>query len=138
MRRSVVGFIIAFVILEFSCKSSVTSGDESPKLTSADRTKFVGTWAGSYSCLGGTPTADTLIIRLGNGALDFSIIIHAMFVNPDTVSGALTGLNVISVPEQTMGGFPGTAQITLQDSLLAYSQSGFGITCGGPNYRHVP
>ncbi|MGB2866964.1 MAG: hypothetical protein WBD36_00810 [Bacteroidota bacterium] len=138
MKRSIVSVVVVFVILEFSCKPSVTNSDESAKPTSADRAKFVGTWGGSYSCLGGSPTPDTLIIRLGSGALDFSIIIHAMFMNPDTVSGALTGANVISVPEQSMGGSPGTAQMTFQGPLLAYSQTGFGITCGGTNYARVP
>ena len=127
---------VALLILLASCSKS--SSEESTGPTSADRAKFVGTWAGSYSCLGGAPTPDTLVIRLGGGALDFSIIIHAEYGIPDTVSGDLTGPNIISMPEQTMGGFPGTAQITSQGALMAYSQSGFGITCGGTDYARVP
>lgn len=126
----------ALLILLVSCSKPGSNEPTAP--TSADRAKFVGTWAGAYSCLGSKPTPDTLVIRLGSGTLDFSIIIHAQYVFRDTVSGQLTGSNVIGVPEQTMGGFPGTAQITSQGSLLAYSQSGLGITCGGTNYGKVP
>lgn len=113
-------------------------GNASTEPTSADRGKFVGTWAGSYSCPGGAPASDTLVIGLGGGALDFSIIIHVGFVNPDTVSGELRNPNLITVPQQSMGGAPGTAQITYQSAQLAYSQSGFGITCGGTDYAQVP
>ena len=113
-------------------------GNMSTEPTSADRDKFVGTWAGSYSCPGGAPTSDTLVVGLGGGALDFSIIIHMGFVNPDTVSGELRNPNLITVPQQSMGGAPGTAQITYQGPQLAYSQSGFGITCGGTDYAQVP
>jgi hypothetical protein len=129
---------LAVALLNLLASCSTPSSNESTGPTSADRAKFVGTWAGSYSCLGGAPTPDTLVIRLGSGALDFSIIIHAEFVFPDTVSGDLTGPNLIKVPQQTMGGFPGTAQITSQGALLAYSQTGLGITCGGTNYARVP
>lgn len=113
-------------------------GDGSTEPTSADRDKFVGTWAGSYSCPGGNPFPDTLVVSLGGGALDFSIIIHMGFANPDTVSGDLTEPNLIRVPQQSMGGAPGTARITSQSTLLAYSQTGFGITCGGTDYARVP
>jgi hypothetical protein len=113
-------------------------GDASTGPTAADRATFVGTWAGHYSCVGGAPAPDTLVIRLGPGALDFSIIIHVQTVNPDTVAGALTTPTVVHVPEQPMGGAPGTARITSTASLLAYSQTGFGITCGGTDYARVP
>jgi hypothetical protein len=88
---------VVLLILLTSC--SKPSSNESTGPTSADRTKFVGTWAGSYSCAGGNPTLDTLVIRLGSGTLDFSIIIHVGFINPDTVSGNLTGSNIITVPQ---------------------------------------
>lgn len=127
---------VALLILLASCSKQNSNEPTGP--SSADRAKFVGTWAGSYSCLGGAPTPDTLVIRLGSGALDFSIIIHAEYAYPDIVSGDLTGPNLISVPQQTMGGFPGTAQITSQGALLEYSQTGLGITCGGTNYARVP
>jgi hypothetical protein len=113
-------------------------GNGSTEPTSADRDKFVGTWAGSYRCPGGEPFPDTLVVSLGGGALDFSIIIHMGFANPDTVSGDLTEPNLIRVPQQSMGGAPGTARITSQGDLLAYSQTGFGITCGGTDYARVP
>jgi hypothetical protein len=113
-------------------------GDGSTEPKSADRDKFVGTWAGSYGCPGNAPVPDTLVVSLGGGALDFSIIIHMGFLNPDTVSGDLTEPNLISVPQQSMGGAPGTARITSHGALLAYSQTGFGITCGGTDYSLVP
>jgi hypothetical protein len=120
-------------LLTASCGSN---GSTEP--TSVDRDKFVGTWAGAYSCPGIAPVADTLVIGLGGGALDFSIIIHVGFGNPDTVSGDLTEPNLITVPQQTMGGAPGTARMTYQGARLAYSQTGFGITCGGTDYAQVP
>lgn len=124
---------LALAVLLISCGS-----DEPTAPASADRAKFVGTWGGSYACPGGGPTADTLVIDLGAGALDFGIIIHARFANPDTVSGELTEPNRITVPQQSMGGAPGTAQITSHGTLLTYSQTGLGITCGGTNYAKVP
>ena len=127
---------VALFILFISCSESNSDKPTGP--SSADRTKFVGTWAGSYSCLGGDPTPDTLVISLGGGALDLSIIIHVGFFNPDTVTGELTEPNLIKVPEQSMGGVLGTAQIKSQGALLTYSQTGFGITCGGTNYTRVP
>jgi len=121
------------VLLTASC-----GGDEAAGPTSADRTKFVGTWGGSYTCPGAGAAADTLVVALGTGALDFRIIIHARFANPDTVSGNLTQPNKIDVPQQSMGGGPGTAQIISQGALLTYSQTGFGVTCGGTDYAKVP
>jgi hypothetical protein len=129
-------FAIAFLILFISCSES--SSDKSTEPTSADRSKFVGTWAGSYSCLGGDASPDTMVIIFGNGSLDLSIIIHVEAFNPDTVSGVLTEPNIINVSEQSMGGAPGTALLTIQGSVLTYSQTGFGITCGGTDYTKVP
>jgi len=128
---------LAALALAVLCAASC-GGDGSTEPTFADRDKFVGTWAGSYRCLGGAPFPDTLVVSLGGGALDFSIIIHVGFANPDTLSGELTEPNLIRVPQQSMGGAPGTAQITSQGALLAYSQTGFGITCGGTDYARVP
>ena len=127
---------VALLVLLESCSKPSSNGPTGP--TSADRANFVGTWAGSYSCPGGAPNPDTLVIRLGSGALDLSIIIHVESLAPDTVSGELTEPNLISVPQQSMGGFPGTAKITYLGPLLAYSQTGLGITCGGTNYARVP
>jgi hypothetical protein len=98
----------------------------------------VGTWGGTYTCPGGGPFADTLVIDLGGGQLDFSIIIHVEAANPDTVSGELAEPNRINVPQQSIGGASGTAQITSQGALLTYSQTGFGITCGGADYAKAP
>src|SRR5580765_70422 len=85
-----VAALAPVVLLAASC-----GGDGSTAPSSADRAKFVDTWAGSYSCPGGAPTPDTLVIGLGGGALDFNIIIHMGFANPDTVSGDLTAPNLI-------------------------------------------
>lgn len=125
----VVGCIALFTA---SCSDDATAP------TSADRAKFVGTWGGSYTCPGGGPFSDTLVIDLGGGQLDFSIIIHEGFANPDTVSGDLAEPNRINVPQQSMGGLPGTAQITSHGALLTYNQTGSGITCGGTNYAKAP
>jgi hypothetical protein len=133
--RIIIG--ITLLILIASC-SKKDNSEESTAPTSADRTKFIGTWAGSYSCPSGTPNSDTLVILIGSGTLDFRIIIHKGTFNPDTVSGSLTESNIITVSQQTMGGFPGTAKITYQSGLLIYNQIGFGITCGGTNYTKVP
>ena len=128
-------FVVVIMVLFASCSKPNSSEPKGPVFD--DRSKFVGTWAGSYSCLGGTPNADTLVIRLANAELDFSIIIHKQYAFTDTVTGSLTESNVITVPEQTMGGFPGTAKITFKNELLEYRQSGFGITCGGADYARV-
>jgi hypothetical protein len=127
---------IALLFVVASCAGSSSGKTTAP--VSADRDKFVGTWAGSYGCFAGASTADTLVIRLGAGALDFSITIHSGFGNPDTVTGELTGPNQISVPEQSMGGAPGTAKITSKGDLLEFSQTGLGVTCGGKDYARVP
>ena len=129
---SATGLLTVAALLMVSC----SDGSTGP--TSADRTKFVGTWGGSYTCPGGGPTADTLVMNLGATPLGFSIIIHAGFANPDTVSGELTEPNRIDVPQQSMGGAPGTAQITSHSTLMTYSQTGLGITCGGTDYAKVP
>lgn len=127
--------ILALALLMVGISCSKSSSDNEP--TSADRDKFVGTWAGTYSCSGGIPVSDTLVISLGSGALDFTITIHVEALNPDTVSGELTEPNLINVPEQLLGGFPGTAQITTQGDLLSFHQTGAGLTCGGTDYSLV-
>jgi hypothetical protein len=126
----------ALVLIFISCSKS--NSDSSDEPSSADLAKFIGTWAGSYSCPGGVETLDTLIISPGNNELELNIIIHAGYFNPDTVLGELTEPNLILVSEQSMGGVPGTAQITSQGAQLKYYQTGFGITCGGTNYTQVP
>ena len=75
-----------------------------------------------------------MIIAIGTADLKFSITIHSHSFNPDTVNGELTDKNFITIPEQNMGGFPGTAEITFLNNMLEYSQTGFGITCGGADY----
>lgn len=132
-RLHVVAALALAALLTVSC-----GGDGSTGPTSGDRAKFVGTWAGSYTCPGGAPTSDTLAISLGGSPLGFDIIIHVEAANPDTVFGELTEPNLIRVPQQSMGGAPGTAQIRSQGALVTYSQTGFGITCGGADYAKVP
>ncbi len=124
-------FIFSIFLIIYACDNNPSSSkDEQP--ISEDRTKFVGGWAGTYEC--GVSVPDTMFIWLGAGELDFDIVIHAHAMNPDTVSGELSTLNVITVPEQSMGGYPGTANVTYSNGNLSYSQTGFGITCGGTNY----
>ena len=126
------------MMLTLAAPLTASCGSDTTGPTSADRAKFVGTWGGSYTCPGGGPTADTLVINLGGSSLGFDIIIHARFANPDTVSGDLTEPNLINVPQQSMGGAPGLAQIRSQGALITYNQTGFGITCGGTDYAKVP
>jgi hypothetical protein len=108
-----------------------------PVSSSADRDKFVGTWTGTYGCVG-VSIKDTLTISRGSGERDLSIKIHATTSNSDTVSGELTGPNEVKVSEQSMGGAPGTAEITLQGEKLTYRQTGLGITCSGTDYARAP
>lgn len=106
-------------------------------LSASDRTKFIGDWSGMYGCesIGVEPMADTMSISPGAGDLDFVITLHASMANPATVDGTLTDVNVITVPEQEMGGAPCTAEITYSDGMLTLSQSGLGeITCEGEDY----
>lgn len=137
--KKTLAVALLFVVAACAGSSSGKTTGPASSLASADRDKFVGTWTGSYGCAGlGTPVSDKLTIAIGSGDLDFSITIHATYANPDTVSGNLTGPNQISVPEQSMGGAPGTAKITLQGAVLEYSQTGLGVTCGGKDYARAP
>ena len=78
---------------------------------------------------------DQLIVEKGEGDLGVVITIHALSLNPDQVVGTLTEKNVISVPEQPMGGYPGTAKITfVENGTLDYSQANAAMTCGGKGY----
>lgn len=118
-----------------SCGEEPSTSGSGP--TSSDRDKFVGTWVGVYACPGIPGVADTLRIALGPQMLDFAITIHVGVENPDSVLGELSAPDVIDVPEQSMGGYPGTARITYVRSGLTYLQSGLGITCGGSDYAMV-
>jgi hypothetical protein len=124
--------------------SSPSSGGSSPSsggllvATSADRDKFVGTWAGNYGCAGIAPIADKMTIQAGSGDLGLSIIIHVDFKNPDTVTGTLTSATEVNVPEQSMGGANGTAKLVLNGDKLDFSATGLGITCGGSDYTRAP
>ncbi len=114
--------------LTFACGS-----DDSPAAPSSmDRDKFVGNWAGTYAC--GSPPADTMFIAKGSGDLDFRITLHAQVFNADVVDGELTDVNTITIPEQTIGGFPGSGEITHSNNVLSLTQRGFGLTCTGSNY----
>ncbi len=116
--------------LTFAC-----GGDDSPAgPSSMDRDKFIGNWAGTYQCT--NLPGDTLTIAFGTGDLGFNIILHASTgdPNPEIVTGELTGVSVITIPEQTIGGFPGSGEITYSNNMLLLSQKGFGITCNGTNY----
>lgn len=105
--------------------------------TSADRAKFVGTWAGHYGCSVGAMIADKMIVKAGSGDLDLSITIHSNAAKPDTVTGTLTSATEVSVPQQTMGGAPGTAKLTLSGNTLDFRATGMGMTCGGSDYTQT-
>ncbi len=100
-------------------------------LSSTDMDKFLGSWAGSYDC--GSP-ADTMIVARGSGELGFGITLHAQSPTADVVSGELTDVNVITIPEQTIGGFPGSGEIRFSNDMLTLTQEGLGFTCTGSNY----
>ncbi len=106
-----------------------------PGLSSADRTSFVGRWAGNYTCPKFPTTPDTLIIATASEPLEFSITIHSGHFNPDLVTGTLTQKHEITIPKQIMGGALGTAQITVSGSALSFTQTGFGVTCTGNDYH---
>ena len=119
-----------FTGLLFAC-----GGDDQPMGSSAtDRDKFLGKWAGTYQCT--NLPGDTLNIDLGTGDTGFDIILHRSTndPNPEVVSGELTSANVITIAEQTIGGFPGSGKITFANDRLSLEQSGFGITCTGSGY----
>lgn len=118
------------VILCMAITLGCGTGPDEP--TAADRQKFVGNWAGMYVC--GAPPADTMFIALGSGDLGMSITLHAQVTNPDVVTGSLTDVNIITIPEQTIGGFPGSGEIAFANNRLSLAQRGFGITCTGSNY----
>jgi len=123
--------ILLTLAMMFACKNEDPASPSSEEVTSADRDKFIGNWAGTYQC-SGFP-GDTLIIFAGMNDLDFDIILHAFTnsFNQDTVFGELTGQNTITVPEQTIGGFPGSATITYSSGVLSLTQRGLGLTCQG-------
>ena len=99
---------------------------------SMDRDKFIGNWAGTYEC--SSSPADTMFIAPGSGALDFSITLHAEVFDPDVVTAELTGPNTITIPEQTIGFFPGSGEITFSNNRLSLVQKGLGLTCRGSDY----
>ena len=130
MKKYIIFAFSIFLIICACDNDPSSSTDDQPQ--SEDREKFIGNWAGTYECA--SSPADTMIIWLGSGLLDFSIAIHAQVWIADTIYGELTKDNQITAPEQTMGGFPGTARITYSDGKLSFSQTGLGITCNGSNY----
>lgn len=123
--------ILLTLAMMFACKNEDPASPASEEITSADRDKFIGNWAGTYQCT--NLPGDTLIISAGNSELAFDIILHARTgdPNPENVSGELTAQNTIIVPEQTIGGFPGSATITYSSGVLSLTQQGLGITCQG-------
>ena len=121
---------VLFTAFMFACGS-----DDSPTgPSSMDRDKFIGNWAGTYEC--GSPPADTMFIAKGSGDLDFRITLHAQVFNADVVDGELTDVNIITIPEQTIGGFPGSGTITYSNNTLSLRQTGFGITCRGDYVKY--
>ncbi len=99
---------------------------------SMDRDKFIGNWAGTYECSSSPP--DTMFIANGSGDLDFRITLHAHIAFADVVTAELTGPNTITIPEQTIGFFPGSGEITFSNNRLSLVQRGLGLTCRGSDY----
>lgn len=132
--KVLIYMLLTGIVFFYACDKDDSVDPDRP--SSADREKFIGNWAGSYGCpsIGVPATPDTMLISSGSGALDVMVVLHAYVFNPDTVTGNLTGANIITVPEQEIGGFPGTAKITYSDGRLTLSQSGLGITCQGTDY----
>jgi hypothetical protein len=117
-----------FFILIFSCSDSTDNDDED--FVSSDRDKFVGSWAGTYECT--NSPGDTLIIALGTGDFGFIINLHEHTHGMSTVvTGELTGVNEITIPEQEVNMFTTSGIITYSEGTLTLSQSGLGITCHG-------
>ncbi len=75
-----------------------------------------------------------MVIAEGSGDLDVKITLHAQAYNADVLDGELTEVNVITIPEQTIGFFPGSGEITFSNNTLSLVQRGFGLTCRGSNY----
>ena len=130
-QKRLISITVLFTVLIFACgKDDEPVGPSGP--SSTDREKFIGNWAGTYEC--GNPPADTMFIAIGSGDLDLRITLHAQAINADAVDGELTDVNIITIPEQTIAGFPGSGKITYSNNVLSLSQEGFGITCNGTNY----
>ena len=99
-------------------------------VTAAERDAFVGTWVGKYSGL-----KDEMIVEAGAADHEVVITLHAKYENPDKVNGKLLSATKIIVAEQSMGGSPGTAEITMEDGKLSLTQNGMGITLEGEGYE---
>lgn len=102
-----------------------------------DRNRFLGTWAGSYACPGETAVPDTLTILPGTDALDFAITMHVGTASVCEVTGRLTAVDEISIPEQPFGSGFAKARITLNGDFLTYEQTVDGTTCSGSAYGRV-
>ncbi len=140
MKNFTTIFLIVLLALFFNCdkdnptSSKTDQNNTNTQLTSADREKFIGNWAGTYECT--SFPGDTLIINAGSGDLDFLIALHAFSgVEPDFINGELTQVNVITIPEQIIAYFEGSGEITYNtNGTLSLAQMGFGLTCRGSNY----
>lgn len=120
---------VFFFILILACSDS-TDNDEK-NFVSSDRDKFVGNWAGTYECT--TLPGDTMIISLGESDFGFDISLHVTryAFEPVNVTGELTGVNEITIPDQVIGHFTGNGLIEYSNGTLHLTQSGLGITCHG-------
>lgn len=132
MKKITLLILLAIVIIfSFACEKDSSI---SPKFSATDMSKFEGTWTGDYECAGIT-VEDQFSIAQPSDSLDFVIIIHETTILPDTVYGKMASDNKIVIPQQSMGGFPGTAEITYANDELTYKQSAFGLTCTGTGYK---
>ncbi|WP_206018745.1 leucine-rich repeat domain-containing protein [Rubritalea profundi] len=101
-------------------------------LSSKSRDAFIGRWKGKYHGLD-----DVMKIEAGKGPKSVVVTIHAEFENPDKVKGTLESASQINIPEQSMGGKPGTAVIKLEGGKLRLSQkmSGDDVAFEGIGYE---
>ncbi len=126
-QKRLIPITVLFTVLIFACGK-----DDELVGSSTDREKFIGNWAGTYECA--SSPADTMFIAKGSGDLDFRITLHAHIAFADVVTAELTGPNTITIPEQTIGFFPGSGEITFSNNRLSLVQRGLGLTCRGSDY----
>jgi hypothetical protein len=137
-KKRLICLIILSIVVLFACSKDDNPLSQ-PEPASPDREKFIGEWAGTYECT--SFSGDTIIINKGTGDLDVLVSLHVFsFIDSADLefnSGNLTGINVITIPEQKIAGFDGSAEIKYSSNTLSLVQRGFGLTCNGSNYIKI-
>ena len=106
-------FALALLTTSGMCQSNKSADSN---FNAKSREAFFGIWKGTYFGI-----EDTMKIEAGTGPKSVIITMHAREI-PDKVKGILESPTRIRVPEQSMGGYPGTAIITLDDGKLTLRQ----------------